>query len=170
MKVGIFVWISAPFPPFKTSYMYTCMRLLIAVSYHILCLHTIRCAVCVCVCAYPFIHILNIVRTNVATEILLHNVSVEMQQTHRHMIKQAIFDFGKGIGCSRAEWISEHVGMVCVAAINVWFTAKVEDVFQQMGAGEVNAMRSFLKQQQNQFDELRTIGCLLHSTYCIFDN
>lgn len=85
------------------------------------------------------------------------------------MIKQAIFDFGKGVRCSRADWISEHVGMVCVAAINVWFTAKVEDVFNRMSVGEVNAMRTFLKQQQTQFDELRTIGvfCALMHSMCV---
>lgn len=98
------------------------------------------------------------VRTNVSTEVLLNNVSIEMQNTHRTMIKRAIFDFGKVMGRSRHEWIGEHVGMVCVAAIRVWFTAKMTDVLQRMGAGNANAMRAFLNQQQNQLEDSRAIG------------
>lgn len=81
-----------------------------------------------------------------------------MQKTHRFMIKQAIFDFGKLMGRSRHEWIGEYVGMVCVAAIRVWFTTKMEDVLHRMSAGDANAMRAFLNQQQIQLEESRTIG------------
>lgn len=132
--------------------------MLIAVSYFI------------CVCPTLGHTLFSTVRTNVSTEILLSNVSIEMQKTHRFMIKQAIFSFGKIMGRSRREWIDEHVGMVCVAAINVWFTTQMEDVFRRMDAGESNAMHSFLKQQQNQLADLRTIGIILFESSNLISN
>lgn len=88
----------------------------------------------------------------------LNKILNEMLQTHRFMIKKAIFDYAKKTDKIRIEWIQSNVGMVCLAANNVWYTVEMEATFNQIADGHRDAMKSFLKQQNTQIIDLMAKG------------
>lgn len=81
-----------------------------------------------------------------------------MQQTHRYLIKKAIYDYGTNDEQTRIDWIDKNLGMICLAANNVWFTAEMEDVFHQMVNGRKNAMRDLMEKQRIQLNDLMAKG------------
>jgi dynein heavy chain, axonemal len=84
----------------------------------------------------------------------MNDVLAEMRITNRYITKKGIFDYGKEKERPRVEWIMANLGMVCLAANQVWWTAEVEEVFQKVGKGDKRAMKEYLKQQNKQIDEL----------------
>lgn len=50
----------------------------------------------------------------------------------------------------------QYQGMMVLAAIQVWWTWEVEDVFNNVKKGEKLAMRIFAKKMHQQIDELVT--------------
>lgn len=91
-------------------------------------------------------------------EVWLNSILNEMHKTHRFLIKKAIFNYAKGIERTRIEWMQENVGMVCLAANSVWFTAEMEETFRQIANGQRDAMKAFLKQHNTQIDDLIAKG------------
>jgi dynein heavy chain, axonemal len=47
-----------------------------------------------------------------------------------------------------------NLGMICLAANQVWWTAEVEEVFDKIKRGDKRAMKKYLIQQNKQIDEL----------------
>lgn len=58
--------------------------------------------------------------------------------------------------CLRVDWMMQYQGMMVLAAIQVWWTWEVEDVFNNVKKGEKLAMRIFAKKMHQQIDELVT--------------
>lgn len=81
-----------------------------------------------------------------------------MHKTYRFAIKKAIFDFGKHVHRTRNEWIEEHLGGVCLAAINVWYAAVMEETFWKLRNGQNDAMKMFLAHQNGQLNDLVAKG------------
>lgn len=88
----------------------------------------------------------------------LNNILSEMHKTNRFAIKKAIFDFGKNVHRTRNEWIEDHLGGVCLAAISVWFAAIMQETFRKLRFGEKDAMKTFLAHQNGQIDDLMAKG------------
>lgn len=66
---------------------------------------------------------------------------------------------GSGLSAAalrRVDWMLLYQGMVVLAACQVWWTWEVEDVFQQVQAGEKHAMKSYGRKMHRQIDELVT--------------
>ncbi|KAK1328247.1 hypothetical protein QTO34_011819 [Cnephaeus nilssonii] len=78
----------------------------------------------------------------------------EMRRTNRLITKEAIFRYCEDR--SRVDWMLLYQGMVVLAACQVWWTWEVEDVFQQVQAGEKHAMKSYGRKMHRQIDELVT--------------
>lgn len=104
------------------------------------------------------LHRLKTVSTNDSVENWLNNILNEMHKTYRFAIKKAIFDFGKNVHRTRNEWIEEHLGGVCLAAISVWFAAVMLETFRQLQVGTKDAMKTFLVHQNNQINDLLAKG------------
>lgn len=81
-----------------------------------------------------------------------------MHETYRFEIKRAIFDFGKNVHRTRNEWIDEHLGSVCLAAISVWFAAVMQETFRKLQMGKKDAMKTFLAHQNDQINDLIAKG------------
>lgn len=81
-----------------------------------------------------------------------------MYHSHRFVTKGAIYDYGKSGDKTRIEWIHNNLGMVCLAANSVWFTAEMEETFRQISNGRKDAMLELLKQQNAQINDLMARG------------
>lgn len=99
-----------------------------------------------------------IVSTDVPIENWLNNILEQMYSTHRLVTKGAIYDYGKNGDKTRIEWIHDNLGMVCLAANSVWFTAEMEETFQQIANGRKDAMQEFLNQQHALINDLMAKG------------
>ncbi|CAH0394939.1 unnamed protein product [Bemisia tabaci] len=83
----------------------------------------------------------------------MNSVTDEIRKTSWHLIKKAVYDYGK-VKQPRAEWILNFQGMIIYAANSVWWTEEVENVFSNINKGEVNAMKDYLSIQNEQLEEL----------------
>lgn len=103
-------------------------------------------------------------KNNVYTEGRVENwmnlVLTEMRMTNRYLTKKAIFDYGTDRETSRSDWMLKYQGMICLAINQVWWTAEVEEIFDQVKNGNKRAMKSFLEQQNKQIDELVVKGMI----------
>lgn len=88
----------------------------------------------------------------------LNNILNEMHKTYRFAIKKAIFDFGKNLHRTRNDWIEEHLGGVCLAAISVWYAAFMQETFRKLKIGRKDAMKTFLVHQNGQINDLMAKG------------
>ncbi|XP_039277456.1 dynein heavy chain 10, axonemal [Nilaparvata lugens] len=77
----------------------------------------------------------------------------EMRKSNRYITKKAIHEYGK-IRQPRTKWMLGYLGMVCLAANQVWWTAEVENVFNKIKQGNKYAMKEYLLQVNKQLDEL----------------
>lgn len=98
------------------------------------------------------------VSTDVPIENWLNNILEQMYYSHRYVTKGAIYDYGKSGDKTRIEWIHNNLGMVCLAANSIWFTAEMEETFQQIMNGRKDAMQEFLNQQNAQINDLMVKG------------
>lgn len=55
----------------------------------------------------------------------------EMWESNRYLVKKSIYDFGISAR-TRCNWMLDHQGQMCLAANGVWWTAEVENVFEQI--------------------------------------
>ncbi|RUS75417.1 hypothetical protein EGW08_016828 [Elysia chlorotica] len=75
-----------------------------------------------------------------------------MRKTNRLITKEAIFYY-----CyqkTRAEWMLDYQGMVCLAASQVWWTWETEDVFRKLKVGIKTALKDYAKKMHMQIDQL----------------
>lgn len=96
----------------------------------------------------------------------MKNVMHEMHRTNRFITKQATYQYGKERAILRPEWIRTYLGMVTLAAGQIWWTAEVEEVFRKIKDGKRRAMIDYLAQQNQQIDDLVVEGWLADTHIC----
>ncbi|KAH8382819.1 hypothetical protein KR009_005420 [Drosophila setifemur] len=88
-------------------------------------------------------------------EYWMNDVLDEMRRSNRFINKTAIFDFGTDLQIARPDWLMNYQGMVGLAASQVWWTAEVEEAFDQaQNHGNMRAMKDFLGKNNYQIEEL----------------
>ncbi|XP_026670097.1 dynein heavy chain 10, axonemal [Ceratina calcarata] len=80
----------------------------------------------------------------------------EMKSSNRYLTKKAVYNYGK-VRRPRTEWMLDFQGMMILAADQIWWTAEVENVFVKISQGEMRAMKEYLKQLNNQLNEVVTL-------------
>ncbi|XP_059138610.1 dynein axonemal heavy chain 10-like [Physella acuta] len=90
--------------------------------------------------------------SNDRVEIWMTAVLEEMRRTNRLITKEAIFYYS--YQKSRADWMLDYQGMVCLAASQVWWTWEVEDVFRKIKNGIKTALKDYSKKMHMQLDQL----------------
>ncbi|KZC13452.1 Dynein heavy chain 10, axonemal [Dufourea novaeangliae] len=80
----------------------------------------------------------------------------EMKKSNRYLTKKAVYDYGK-VRRPRTEWMLDFQGMMILAADQIWWTAEVENVFVKISHGEKRAMKEYLKQLNDQLNEVVTL-------------
>lgn len=99
-----------------------------------------------------------VVLTDVPIENWLNNILQQMYYTHRYVTKKAIYNYGKIGDKTRVEWINDNLGIVCLTANSVWFTAEMVETFQRIAKGRKHAMQELLNQQNAQINDLMAKG------------
>ncbi|XP_045502201.1 dynein axonemal heavy chain 10 [Colias croceus] len=95
-----------------------------------------------------------VVYTEGRVEDWMNLVLKEMRRTNKFITKKAVFYYGKNWRVPRTEWIMEYIGMVCLAANGIWWTAETEETFIRIRKGNKRAMKEHLEQQNEQLDGL----------------
>ena len=54
------------------------------------------------------------------------------------MMKESVFRYGSQ---ERIAWVLENIGMIAIAGTQIWWTWRVEDVFDKVRAGNKYAMK-----------------------------
>ncbi|XP_076299453.1 dynein axonemal heavy chain 10-like [Lasioglossum baleicum] len=80
----------------------------------------------------------------------------EMKKSNRYLTKKAVYNYGK-VRRPRTEWMLDFQGMMILAADQIWWTAEVENVFEKISGGNKHAMKDYLKQLNNQLNEVVTL-------------
>ncbi|KAL7729890.1 hypothetical protein ACLKA6_014739 [Drosophila palustris] len=97
----------------------------------------------------------NILRAQGRVEHWMNDVLDEMRRANRYISKTCIYDFGTDLVISRPDWLMNYQGMVGLAASQVWWTAEVEEAFDQaQNHGNMRAMKDFLNKSNYQIEEL----------------
>ncbi|VDM05112.1 unnamed protein product [Schistocephalus solidus] len=76
----------------------------------------------------------------------------EMRKTNRLITKRALFYY-----CDRkirVDWMLDYLGMVVLAATQIWFTWETEDVFKRMKMGQRRALKDFSKKLIDQINQI----------------
>ncbi|CDS38073.1 dynein heavy chain [Echinococcus multilocularis] len=76
----------------------------------------------------------------------------EMQRSNRLITKRALFYY-----CYkklRVDWMLDFLGMVVLAATQIWFTWETEDVFKRMKAGQRRALKDFNRKLLDQISQI----------------
>ncbi|XP_017478046.1 PREDICTED: dynein heavy chain 10, axonemal [Rhagoletis zephyria] len=95
------------------------------------------------------------VRAKGRVENWMCDVLDEMRRSNRFITKRAIYDFGIDLEITRPDWMLNYQGMVGLAASLVWWTAEVEEAFDQAtNHHNMRAMKDFLEKQNHQIEEL----------------
>ncbi|XP_011184312.3 dynein axonemal heavy chain 10 [Zeugodacus cucurbitae] len=95
------------------------------------------------------------VRAKGRVENWMCDVLDEMRRSNRFITKRAIYDFGTDLEITRPDWMMNYQGMVGLAASLVWWTAEVEEAFDQAtNHHNMRAMKDFLEKQNHQIEEL----------------
>lgn len=82
-----------------------------------------------------------------------------MYRTHRQITKCTIYENGE---CDenekRIDWVRKGLGMACLTANGVWFTAEMEETFQQISSGKRDAMKELLERKNSRINYSVTKG------------
>lgn len=70
-----------------------------------------------------------------------------------YSVKSAIHDFGH-TSLPQEQWVPNFLGMVSLTALRVWWTARVEDVFDKIKEGSPRAMKEYLEELNQQVENL----------------
>lgn len=91
-----------------------------------------------------------------------------MYSTHRQIMKYTIYEYGEcDDNKKRIDWIRKGLGMTCLAAIGVWFTAEMEETFQQISLGKKYAMKEFLELQNSRINYSVAEGLYISCFYTL---
>jgi dynein heavy chain len=71
-------------------------------------------------------------------EIWMTKVDLEMKKTLHRIMKEATFKYGNQ---ERIAWALENIGMIAIAGTQIWWTWRVEDVFDKVRGGNKYAMK-----------------------------
>ncbi|KAK3792441.1 hypothetical protein RRG08_045982, partial [Elysia crispata] len=92
------------------------------------------------------------VNTTERVEQWMLDVLGEMRRTNRLITKEAIFYYS--YKKTRADWMLDYQGMVCLAASQVWWTWETEDVFRKLKTGVKSALKDYARKMHMQIDQL----------------
>jgi len=84
----------------------------------------------------------------------LNLVEQEMYSSLRRITKEAIYHYAKK---ERTKWVIDNIGMTVIVATQVWWTWKVEDVFNKVKKGDKYAMKNEEKKQTFDLNDLITM-------------
>jgi len=62
-------------------------------------------------------------------EIWMTKVDLEMKKTLHKIMKESVYKYGFQ---ERVAWVLENIGMVAIAGTQIWWTWRVEDVFDKV--------------------------------------
>jgi dynein heavy chain len=86
-----------------------------------------------------------------AVEAWMHQVDMIMQKTLKSITKEGVFMCAK---MERLKWIEKYLGMVVIVGAQIWWTWKVEDVFNKVKMGDKHAMKNELTRESKDLDDL----------------
>jgi len=87
-----------------------------------------------------------------AVEVWMTAAESEMKESLQQLHKIAVFEYAKNL---RTIWLPQHIGMVVLAAAQVWWTWEVEDVFMRVQQnGEKRAMKELEVKLNGQLIDL----------------
>jgi dynein heavy chain len=86
-----------------------------------------------------------------AVEAWMHQVDMIMQKTLKSITKEGVFMCAK---MERLKWIEKYLGMVVIVGAQIWWTWKVEDVFNKVKMGDKHAMKNELIRESKDLDDL----------------
>ncbi|KAL0227597.1 hypothetical protein RCL1_003741 [Eukaryota sp. TZLM3-RCL] len=78
-------------------------------------------------------------------------VDAEMKRTLHRLTKESVFYYAK---TPRLAWVEKNIGMNVLVGSQIWWTWEVEDVFDQVKAGNKHAMKQLLTHLGNQLMDL----------------
>jgi len=84
----------------------------------------------------------------------LNLVEKEMYSSLRRITKEAIYHYAKK---ERTKWVLDTIGMTVIVSTQVWWTWKVEDVFNKVKKGDKYAMKNEEKKQTVDLNDLITM-------------
>ncbi|CAF1397976.1 unnamed protein product, partial [Didymodactylos carnosus] len=90
------------------------------------------------------------VNTEERVEDWMTKVLEEMRRTDKLITKEAVYYYRHRK--SRVQWMYDYIGMVVLASSQIWWTWKVEDIFQKVAKGNKMGMKNYVKQLHLQFD------------------
>ncbi|CAF1416929.1 unnamed protein product [Didymodactylos carnosus] len=94
------------------------------------------------------------VNTEERVEDWMTKVLEEMRRTNKLITKEAVYYYRHRK--SRVQWMYDYIGMVVLASSQIWWTWKVEDIFQKVAKGNKMGMKNYVKQLHLQLEEVVT--------------
>lgn len=84
-------------------------------------------------------------------ELWMTKVDEEMKRTLHKITKEATFKYGSQ---ERIQWVLENLGMVAIVGTQIWWTWRVEDVFDKVKEGNKYAMKQESAKQTKDLNDL----------------
>lgn len=78
-------------------------------------------------------------------------VDIEMKKTLHRIMKESVFKYGNQ---ERIAWVLDNLGMIAIAGTQIWWTWRVEDVFDKVRAGNKYAMKQESAKQTKDLNDL----------------
>jgi dynein heavy chain len=78
-------------------------------------------------------------------------VDLEMKKTLHRITKESVFKYGNQ---ERVSWVVENLGMVAIVGTQIWWTWRVEDVFDKVREGNKYAMKEESAKQTKDLNDL----------------
>jgi len=92
-----------------------------------------------------------VVKPEGAVESWMTTVDFMMQKTLKKLTKECVFMCAK---MERLKWIEKYIGMAVIVGAQIWWTWKVEDVFNKVKGGDKMAMKNELSRESQDLDDL----------------
>lgn len=92
-----------------------------------------------------------IVKPEGAVEVWMTNVDQMMQKTLKLITKEGLYYCAK---MERMKWIEKYLGMVVIVGTQIWWTWKIEDVFNKVKSGDPHAMKNEAQKETNELNDL----------------
>jgi len=89
-----------------------------------------------------------------AVENWMNKVDDEMKSTLKRITKEAVYYYHKD---ERTQWVRAQLGMVCLVGTQIWWTWRVEDVFNKVKEGNKYAMKQESEKQTKDLNDLITL-------------
>ncbi|XP_074093953.1 dynein axonemal heavy chain 10-like [Cotesia typhae] len=107
-------------------------------------------------CEYEIMELKNPVIITKKVEKWMVTLLEEIKNSNRHLIKKAIYIYGK-MKKPRIEWLFEFQGVVIFVVNQIWRTVEIEEVFEKIKLNNKRAMKEYLSQLNDQLNEVVTL-------------